>query len=425
MTLASTKINSIELVIAGDLAGVGAAWIPIDDGVARWSAVDDPVGSWRQALLVGAMPVREAVRRHLAILLAEDGGTCELFPGVFAIGCVSETRRGRCEGIAILATDELITEGSLSMLCNASKVDETVIRGFALRDSLPPSAAIPAITDLVQRLHTSARRRIEEREAAHSVDRRLSESYEELHLLNSLIDGLVVGGDPGDFLVSATEELAATAGYSWIAILLDDPGGCESRRLRGPRQRGAPTRAEVRLIAESASTSTATAVVIDPTFGEIGTCGRQRRRSESRHAGRRGPGRRTDLQHRVDAAGIRRRSPRSVPPQRGVVLGSGCDVPREHCSRWSPRSTPKDPYTRGHSQRVAILSRDLAAAIGLPEAFVKTAHLSGLVHDIGKIGVPEAVLCKAGRLTDDSEFAAIRQHPQIGFRILQGHSADP
>ena len=78
----------------------------------------------------------------------------------------------------------------------------------------------------------------------------------------------------------------------------------------------------------------------------------------------------------------------------------------------------KDPYTRGHSQRVAELSRDLAAAIGVPDEFVRTAHLSGLVHDIGKIGVPEAVLKKAGRL-DDEEFAAIRQHPQIGHRILK------
>jgi HD-GYP domain-containing protein (c-di-GMP phosphodiesterase class II) len=78
----------------------------------------------------------------------------------------------------------------------------------------------------------------------------------------------------------------------------------------------------------------------------------------------------------------------------------------------------KDPYTRGHSQRVAELSRDLASAIGLPESFVRTAHLAGLVHDIGKIGVPESVLRKAGRLTDD-EFALIRQHPQTGYRILK------
>ena len=70
MTLTSTKTSDIELVIAGDLAGIGAAWIPVDQGVARWSTVDDPVGSWRQSLLIGAMPVREALRKNLSTLMA-------------------------------------------------------------------------------------------------------------------------------------------------------------------------------------------------------------------------------------------------------------------------------------------------------------------------------------------------------------------
>ena len=72
----------------------------------------------------------------------------------------------------------------------------------------------------------------------------------------------------------------------------------------------------------------------------------------------------------------------------------------------------------GDLARSAELADDLAAAIGLPDQFVRTAHLAGLVHDIGKIGVPESVLCKPGRLTDD-EFALIRQHPQTGYRILK------
>ncbi|MDG2021297.1 MAG: HD-GYP domain-containing protein [Phycisphaerales bacterium] len=411
----TNKTSAIELVIAGDLAGIGAAWISIENGVPRWSAVNDPVGAWRQALLVGAKPVREAVRKNLPVLIDGDGGACELFPGVMAIGCVSETRRGRCEGVAVLLTNDLITEGSLSMLCNAAKVDETVIRGFASRDALPPREAIPVITDLVRRLHVSTRRRIEEREAAHSVDRRLSESYEELHLLNSLIDGLVVGGDPGDFLVSAAEELAATAGYSWIAILLDDPGASrvDDFVVHGS---GAPTRTEVRSIAESASTSTATAVV-DPTFGEIGLAavrGGDRSLGTLVAGGRAGePISSIELTLLASAAGhlgVFLRNAALYSDLDAMFLGT--------LQSMVAAIDAKDPYTRGHSQRVAILSRDLAAAIGLPEAFVKTAHLSGLVHDIGKIGVPEAVLCKAGRL-DDSEFAAIRQHPQIGFRILR------
>jgi len=77
----------------------------------------------------------------------------------------------------------------------------------------------------------------------------------------------------------------------------------------------------------------------------------------------------------------------------------------------------KDAYTRGHSQRVAELSRELARKIGLPDEQCERVYLSGLLHDVGKIGVPETVLTKPGRLTDD-EFTAIKKHPAIGAQIL-------
>ncbi|MDX2147045.1 MAG: HD-GYP domain-containing protein [Planctomycetota bacterium] len=78
----------------------------------------------------------------------------------------------------------------------------------------------------------------------------------------------------------------------------------------------------------------------------------------------------------------------------------------------------KDQYTCGHSRRVALLGARLAARFGLPENEVENVRISGLVHDVGKIGVPEAVLCKAGKLTDE-EFELIKQHPVIGYRILK------
>ncbi len=77
----------------------------------------------------------------------------------------------------------------------------------------------------------------------------------------------------------------------------------------------------------------------------------------------------------------------------------------------------KDAYTRGHSQRVAELSRALAQKIGLADEQCEREYLSGLLHDVGKIGVPEAVLTKPGRLSED-EFAAIKKHPEIGAQIL-------
>jgi len=79
----------------------------------------------------------------------------------------------------------------------------------------------------------------------------------------------------------------------------------------------------------------------------------------------------------------------------------------------------KDPYTCGHSQRVAQISRHLAKESGFSPAKVRQIYLAGLLHDIGKIGVPEATLRKAGRLTDE-EYEGMKRHPVIGAKILGG-----
>lgn len=77
----------------------------------------------------------------------------------------------------------------------------------------------------------------------------------------------------------------------------------------------------------------------------------------------------------------------------------------------------KDQYTCGHSERVALISRMLAQAAGLPAVDAERVYLAGLLHDIGKIGVPDAILCKPGKLTVE-EFAAMKRHPEIGEKIL-------
>jgi putative nucleotidyltransferase with HDIG domain len=77
----------------------------------------------------------------------------------------------------------------------------------------------------------------------------------------------------------------------------------------------------------------------------------------------------------------------------------------------------KDAYTCGHSERVALLSRQLAQQIALPDAEVEQIYTAGLLHDVGKIGVPETVLQKTGKLTPE-EFEQMKKHPQIGARIL-------
>jgi putative two-component system response regulator len=77
----------------------------------------------------------------------------------------------------------------------------------------------------------------------------------------------------------------------------------------------------------------------------------------------------------------------------------------------------KDPYTRGHSIRVSHLSSAIARTLQLDGDIVRQIELGGQVHDIGKIGVREAVLNKSGPLTTD-EYAHIMTHPLVGWRIL-------
>ncbi len=77
----------------------------------------------------------------------------------------------------------------------------------------------------------------------------------------------------------------------------------------------------------------------------------------------------------------------------------------------------RDRYTAGHSAAVAIYARDIAARLGMPEEQQRLAHLCGLVHDIGKIGLPAGLLEKPGSLTLE-ERRLMETHPVIGERIL-------
>ena len=77
----------------------------------------------------------------------------------------------------------------------------------------------------------------------------------------------------------------------------------------------------------------------------------------------------------------------------------------------------KDVYTRGHSDRVSEFSVLIGQKLGLSENDIKILRIGGLFHDIGKIGVPDSVLLKDSKLTDD-EYSQIKNHPSIGAHIL-------
>jgi HD-GYP domain-containing protein (c-di-GMP phosphodiesterase class II) len=78
----------------------------------------------------------------------------------------------------------------------------------------------------------------------------------------------------------------------------------------------------------------------------------------------------------------------------------------------------RDPYTAGHSERVSALSVSIGIHMGLPEEEMEVLRLGALLHDVGKIGIPDHVLAKPGGLNQE-EFELIKQHPTLGGRILR------
>ncbi len=79
----------------------------------------------------------------------------------------------------------------------------------------------------------------------------------------------------------------------------------------------------------------------------------------------------------------------------------------------------KDPYTRGHSERVSRLAVAIGRELGVDDDLLRALEFGGVLHDVGKIGIPERVLQKPARLTEE-EYAVVRSHAQIGADIVSG-----
>ncbi|OIQ98141.1 cyclic di-GMP phosphodiesterase response regulator RpfG [mine drainage metagenome] len=80
----------------------------------------------------------------------------------------------------------------------------------------------------------------------------------------------------------------------------------------------------------------------------------------------------------------------------------------------------RDPYTGGHLWRVSQFSRLIAEEAGLSRRDIALCEIGGFLHDLGKVGVPDAILHKPDRLTD-AEYAIIKTHPRVGGRLLTNH----
>jgi response regulator RpfG family c-di-GMP phosphodiesterase len=98
------------------------------------------------------------------------------------------------------------------------------------------------------------------------------------------------------------------------------------------------------------------------------------------------------------------------------------DRERETITRLSRAAEFRDPETGAHIQRMSHYSALIARALGLGEGLAEALLMAAPMHDVGKLGIPDTILLKPGRLTPE-EFAVMKRHPQIGHDILKGSSS--
>lgn len=317
---------------------------------------------------------------------------------------------GRFAALTVLA--EALPSETIEQLAHSARIDARIARSIV-------GAAAPwtrSACERLARMVASLARSENERLAGADAGARLGAAWEELHLLHSLAGDMRLGASPSAFVAHALTELRATLGCSWTALrvepgaadqLLAMPGGgmlCDGIAAAAAARvlEGLATPARAHIAAND--------LVLAPVRREDCVIGMLAAGGLAGDAAAMSNWERTLVETAAGHLSVFLDNARLYRDLDAMFMGA--------LSAIVSAIDAKDPYTRGHSQRVALLSRQIGEAAGLPEGELKRLHIAGLVHDVGKIGMPEAILRKQDRLTDE-EFAIVRQHPEIGWRILR------
>jgi HD-GYP domain-containing protein (c-di-GMP phosphodiesterase class II) len=353
------------------------------------------------------------------------------------LGALSLQRRKRKQGWLLLAarTSDVTPGEELQRLASRGQIDATTAAHALQQLPRVDIAALPSIAAIVGQMHDDLANTATTTQELSSVTQQLSSMYEEVSLLFKVSTAMQISDKPEAFLGTVCQDLQDIARIRAVAIATvpdDETTGSGMPHLAPSAASGDMTCAELltalRQPIERAFASGETVICndasTDPAAADFpATLQRFAILPLIRDKRALGVLLAAD---KIDHAEFS-----SVDLKLLSNVGNQCSIFLENAGLYRDMQAlfmgvlhaltrsidAKDPYTRGHSQRVADFSRALARKIGLSDAECERVYLSGLLHDVGKIGVPESVLCKPGKLTDD-EFAAIKKHPEIGAQIL-------
>ncbi|MFM1824117.1 MAG: Cyclic di-GMP phosphodiesterase response regulator RpfG [Planctomycetota bacterium] len=318
---------------------------------------------------------------------------------------------GRFAAVTILA--EGVEDDLILHLAQSARIDAGIARSILRARRLRGRAETARFASTVRILSRDEGELL----SSKSASEQLGVAWEELHLLHSLSAEMAVGVAPRLFVERTLSEVRRTIGCGWVAFRVHGAAasllGLEDGAVVGD---GAELAGARRILEESARGDGRAApcvtqeFVLSPVQREEVVLGLLAAGDREGGDGAMSSVERTLVESAAGHLAVFLDNARLYRDLDAMFVGA--------MSALVSAIDAKDPYTRGHSQRVALLSRRIAESLGLKAADLRSIYIAGLVHDVGKIGVPEEILRKEGRLSD-GEFEAIKRHPEIGWRILR------
>ncbi|MFG0251265.1 MAG: HD-GYP domain-containing protein, partial [Phycisphaerales bacterium JB038] len=359
----------------------------------------------------------------------------EILPGLW-VAPLPVRRRKRIVFyfLALIPTAAMLDGEQLASLCNAAAADLTFVRGRLSSWPLPTTKEMHHRAMALRWMCEDLQILVDQESDSASVSCELSEAYEELSFLYQLGRSMRIEETPGDFIDLTCASLLDNLPYRFVAVRLISSIGQSAQPMRELYLAGEPQCDRPQL---SSLLGRLVESLPERSFQVIN------------------PSRQESYRYLSEMAGLFMVQPLNVDGKLVGAIVAGdktTDDPDattgeiklvetsagylmiflENAALYQDQQAlflgtlealtasidAKDAYTCGHSQRVAMVSRDIAKAAGFDAETVERIHIAGVVHDVGKIGVREAVLCKSGRLTRE-EFEEIKKHPEIGARILR------
>lgn len=386
---------------------------------------------WFADLLLSSPIVRTAISASCRECLeVDDCSATEVIPGLWIVPTpLSNVRRSSGYAVALIVTEELLASEYVHALCQATNAEVGVVRDM-IRD-LPPAAPqdIPRLSSLFQLAWNSHRSHSENVGVIEDIGRELADSYEEINLLYTITGSMNSVNQPERFIELVCDELLKNMPYGWVGVQLRTgnrlPRPGNALLFRGETQN------DEQQLSSIVSAMTCDIYPETPIIAHSGDELSQRLgngtivvpiENDGQVIGTLIAAEKQGTDTTVSSVDVKMLS--ATASQLGIFLENALLYEDLNATFFGTLEAltasidAKDRYTCGHSQRVALLTAQLAHAAGLTDAQVERFRIAGLVHDIGKIGVSESVLLKKGKLTDE-EYQAVQQHPEIGSRILR------